>query len=255
MNLNERALDELKRCKDILDKVPVEIRNKMWLSNASPKKWFDYFNTNWETSDLSEKPLNRSELLEQFRPYRNKGKLDESIIRKLIISVLAWGGMGYSKTQGKLAISTIGSYERVCTELLNGMLPVDAYAEFFELKKLREMKGIGPAYYTKLIFFFGNQSGLIMDRWTARSTNLLLGSRLIKLEGKTKRVSDNNSEQTYSKYLEFISKLQNQLEIETPAKTEELIFSCPHKHQAVKNRLNYYHEACSSWRKYVAENT
>lgn len=251
MNFNQRALDELKRCKDILDKVPVVIRDKMWLTNASPKKWFDYFDTNWKISDLSERPLNRSELLEQFLPYRNKGKLDEPIVRKLIISVLAWGGMGYSKTQGKLAISTIGSYERVCTELLNGMSSVDAYAEFFGLKKLREMKGIGPAYYTKLIFFFGDQSGLIMDRWTARSTNLICNREIIKLDGNY--VSPRNSEQTYSKYLEFISELQHQLDIESPAKTEELIFSCSHKKG--KSRLNDYHEACSSWRKYVDENT
>ena len=47
-----------------------------------------------------------------------------------------------------------------------------------------------------------------------------------------------------------ISGLRNSI-----AKAEELIFSCPHKHRAVKKRLGKYHGACSAWRKYVAENT
>ena len=68
-------------------------------------------------------------------------------------------------------------------------------------------------------------------------------------------MSDNNAEQVYMRYLEFISELKYQLDIETAAKTEELIFSCPHKNHTVKNRLGEYHEACSAWRKYVAENT
>ena len=253
MNFNERALDELKRYKHILDKVPVEIRNKMWLANTSPKKWFDYFDTTWKISELPETPLNRAELLELFHLYRAKRKLDESIIRRLIISVLAWGGMRSSKTQGKLAISTIANYQWVCTKLLNGMSPIDAYAEFYDLKRSKAMEGIGPAFYTKFIFFFGDQSGLIMDQWTARSTNLICNREIIKLDGIY--VSARNSEQTYSKYLEFISELQNQLDMESPAKTEELIFSCPHKQKPVKKRLNDYHEACSSWRKYVDENT
>ena len=115
------------------------------------------------------------------------------------------------------------------------------------------MKGIGPAYYTKLIFFFGDQSGLIMDQWTARSTNLLLGKTLIKLVGNV--VSDTNSEQVYGEYLHFVAELKNHLGINSLAKAEELIFSCPHKHRAVKKRLGKHHGACSAWRKYVAENT
>ena len=45
-----------------------------------------------------------------------------------------------------------------------------------------------------------------MDQWTARSTNLLLNNRVIKLESKL--VSDDNSVEVYKKYLEFISELK-----------------------------------------------
>ena len=116
------------------------------------------------------------------------------------------------------------------------------------------MMGVGPAFYTKLIFFFGNQTGAIMDRWTARSTNLLLNAAVVKLNSN-KYVVNQNSTQVYSKYLEFISELKTILSIESVSKTEELIFSCSHIQAAVINRLGKHHQACSAWRKYVVENT
>ena len=247
---NEQALTYLRKCKNKIDlEVPKEKLDTLWLANQSAKKWFSNFETSWEISDLSEKKLNREELLELINPFRKNRNTDKSTIRKLIVSILAWGGMGTSPTSGKLAIETIDAYEEVCLKLLNGMMPVNAYQEFYKLKKLNLMKGIGPAYYTKLIFFLGDQTGLIMDQWTARSTNLLLNKKIIRLE--MNYVSDKNSEQVYKKYLDFISELKTTLNIESISKTEELIFSCSHK----KNRLGEHHQACSAWRKYVTENT
>ena len=254
ITFNVKALEELKKCKENIDQeVPKKILNNVWLS-TSPKEWFSSFNTRWTISNLSDIPLNRIQLLELIHPYRNIGKIDESTLRKLIVSVFAWGGLGRSPSNGKLAIDTIEAYQNVCSKLLNGMSSIKAYAKFFNLKMSKKMQGIRPAYYTKLIFFLGDQSGLIMDQWTARSTNLLLNSREIKLESRL--VSDDNSEEVYNKYLAFIAELKNELNIKTLAQTEELIFSCPHKNNSVKKRLGeYFHKICSAWRKYVAENT
>ncbi len=250
---NQQALDELKRCKEQIEtEVPIDALNNVWLG-SSPFQWFSKFNTGWEISDLSKTPLNRLELLELIKLSRNKNKLDPSILRKLIVSVFAWGGMGYSGKSGKRAIDTIGAYEEVCSKLLNGMPPVNAYAEFYKLKKSKKMQGVGPAYYTKLIFFFGDQTGLIMDQWTARSTNLLLGKKIIKMQSRT-HVTDNNSEQIYKSYLEFVSELQNHLSIRTLPETEELIFSCSHKKWVGNEMFKQYHPQCSAWRKFVAEN-
>lgn len=254
MKFNHIAINELKWCKEKIEKeVPQKIIDNMWLAQKSPKNWFGNFKLSCEVSELSETPLNRSELFRLIDQHRKIGELDKPTLRKLIVSVFAWGGMRTSSNNGKLAINSIESYEGVCSELLSGMTPVDAYAEFFNLKKSKKMKGIGPAFYTKLIFFFGEQSGLIMDQWTARSTNLLLGKTLIKLVGNV--VSDSNSEQVYREYLHFAAELKNHLGINSLAKTEELIFSCSHKQRAIKNRLGKYHGACSAWRKYVWGNT
>lgn len=253
IEFNEVALNHLIICKDKIDReVPSRILDNAWLA-TSPDNWFKNFNTNWNVSNLPKSPLNRYELLKLIDAYRNTGDLDKPTLRMLIVSVFAWGGMGTSGSNGKLAIDTIQNYEEICLELLNGMSSVDAYANFYQLKNSGKMRGIRPAYYTKLIFFFGDQSGLIMDQWTARSTNLLLGKKIIRLDNKS--VSDNNSDGVYVEYLNFVVALKNRLGIETLPKTEELIFSCPHKKSAVKKRLGEFHQTCSAWRKFVAENT
>jgi chaperonin GroEL len=44
-----------------------------------------------------------------------------------------------------------------------------------------QIKNCGPAYYTKLLFFLPGSDenrGIIMDQWTARSVNLLVGKAL-----------------------------------------------------------------------------
>jgi len=55
------------------------------------------------------------------------------------------------------------------------------YNDFFEL----DLQGCGPAFFTKIMFFFSsNLRCFIMDQWTSRSINLLLGENLIKLDNK-----------------------------------------------------------------------
>ena len=57
--------------------------------------------------------------------------------------------------------------------------------------------------YTKLICFLGNQSGLIMDQWTSRSINLLMGSKIVKLQNNS--VLKKNTSYVYSKFLSCVA--------------------------------------------------
>ena len=51
---------------------------------------------------------------------------------------------------------------------------VGAYKQFHRLVNEKKLTHMGPAYFTKLIYFLGSkQNGYIMDQWTARSMNLL----------------------------------------------------------------------------------
>ena len=84
------------------------------------------------------------------------------------------------------------------------------------------MMGIGPAFYTKLIFFLKTK---LVRSWIAglRVRQILLNAAVVKLNSN-KYVVNQNSTQVYSKYLEFISELKTILSIESVSKTEELIF-------------------------------
>ena len=234
--------------------MPEKVRDNLLLGGLSPKSWFEKIAPHSKIPNLPDKPLNRPELLNLIQPYRGKKEVDEITIRKLIVSIFAWGGMRISPRSGKLAIDTIKTYEKICLELLNGMSSVSAYDEFYKKKKLGVMRGVGPAFYTKLIFFLGDQTGLIMDQWTAQSTNLLLNAPVIKLR-PSKTVHDENSQQVYARYLNFVTELKTALSTDLVSKTEELIFSFPHTHLDVKKRLGEYHKTYSAWRKYVAENS
>lgn len=254
LEFNKVALERLRTCKQQIDKeVPEQVLQNLWLA-TSPKRWFSNFDLDWQIPDLPNNSLNREQLLVLMNEHKNEMELNTQTLRKLIVCVLAWGGMRRDKNTGIPALETISFYENICLELMRGLPAISAYEEFYKLHISGVMKGIGPAYYTKLIFFFGDQTGLIMDQWTARATNLLLNKKVIKLVSN-RFVSPRNNAQIYKDYLNFISELMIELSIESPQKTEELIFSCSHSQRKVKLILGEHHQRCSAWRKFVVENT
>ena len=92
--------------------------------------------------------------------------------------------------------------------------------------------GMGPAYFTKLIFFLMPESassarGYIMDQWTSRSMNLLKSdARFIKtvVSGNSRWVADSNDEGTYEAFCREVETLAAILSMR-PDKAEELLFS------------------------------
>ena len=255
---DHKALDKLKECRDhIKTEVPDEIIKNLWLG-TSAKNWFSSFKTSWIVKNLPSTSLDRYKLLDIVSSYKLDENLSQMKIRELIIMIFSWGGMSRTSSTGKLAIGTIQNYEKVCLNLLKNPNPISAYEEFYEMQQSGVMRGIGPAYYTKLIFFLGDQKGLIMDQWTARSINLLFKNKTIILNyGHKNRysVSKNNTKFVYQKYLDLMSDLTQVLSLTNISETEELIFSCSHKQAKVKKILGKYHKTCSAWRKYVEENT
>ena len=113
------------------------------------------------------------------------------------------------------------------------------------------MKGIGPAFYTKLIFFLGNHEGLIMDQWTAKSVNLICNDKIIKFDGDT--VSKRNNDNVYKAFIEIVKKLQIELAMDSLSETEALIFSTSRK--VNKSELSFEKNLIASeWRNFVIEN-
>jgi len=185
--------------------------------------------------------------------------LEESNFRK-IIAILAWGGMRENhfiacisgiphrnwkkdKKNNRWYIveelhskfhSNIHDIERVVNKITNDeyLSRADIYNDFFKL----DLKGCGPAYFTKIMFFFSKKFDcFIMDQWTSRSINLLLGKPLIKLDNQVtvnKRKYKNGQGNTGDVYEEFCNAVESLCEkikktsrSITPDETEQLIFS------------------------------
>ena len=171
--------------------------------------------------------------------------------------VLAWGGM-----RTHHAIRALNSYQNgwktIVEEMLNGSCDrVKAYKQFHSLRIDGELSGMGPAFFTKLIFFLEpNHNGYIMDQWTARSMNLLRsdknrrihllrgGSWITKPSYRRFSVDPQNNDcavyTAFCKDLECLARLLGK----EPEETEKIIFS---RGGSLKK--------LGCWRRYVLENT
>ena len=99
------------------------------------------------------------------------------------VSIFAWGGMRVSN--GKhLFGKSMHPWLDVAKQLRNGTLNrKDGYNAFINLRKDKSLSGLGPAYFTKLLYFLPppKSNGYIMDQWLGLSINLLTGSDIVKL--------------------------------------------------------------------------
>lgn len=92
-----------------------------------------------------------------------------------VICTLAWGEM--SVRNARKLVPTMANWLPLCDEIRQGKHSrKSAFNAFSKLKASRKMPGMGPAYFTKIIFFADPKGdGYILDQWTARSAHLLTG--------------------------------------------------------------------------------
>lgn len=131
-----------------------------WLENNG-----HVLQTTW-ISGLSNEPLNRSALVEQAK---------RSDPMHAFLSVMAWGAQNRRHTA--LGLSDA---DRVAFSIgrLRAAATVDRIQAYELFSGDNKIKGLGPAYFTKIIAFCRNDlNGYVMDQFTARSINLLDGER------------------------------------------------------------------------------
>ncbi len=133
------------------------------------------------------------------------------------LAIIAWGGMRRDHARSFFACRSdwLGLADDLrCREFDRA----EAYNHFVGLRRQRKLPGMGPAYFTKLLYFLSARSGrpgLIMDQWTARSANFLSGKNLVDLNDAGENayaVSDLNTGATYEQFcafLEYIAKKMN----------------------------------------------
>ena len=205
MKLNKEALENL---------ISSINSFKSW-NGINAKDWGNYFYDKHLNKSLNLK-LTRSELLDS----KFLGDLTNE---ELAIAILSWGGMnrehGKSLFQNKEWLDLIDMMRNDDIKTRK-----EAYELFKNLRNNKKLKGMGPAYFTKLICFVNpNLKGYVMDQWTSKSINLLFESKLLFLNSNG-NVTDKNTSEIYEDFcckLEYLAEL---LKL-NPIDLEENLFS------------------------------
>ena len=175
----------------------------------SIKKWIAY--TGYSPPKfLSSSIIEKSLVRDDIKNLRDDPKMPTF---DLCVFILAWGGMRLNYAKDFIQNEQRQHWEPIAEEIRSGSLSYHAgYEKFFELTRAKKIKGCGPAYYTKLLFFLPPKElprGIIMDQWTARSLNLLMQREVVKLlpTGSDFRVSTENSVEVYESFCKLVAEL------------------------------------------------
>lgn len=120
----------------------------------------------------------------------------------------------------------------------------DAYERFRELRRRHLLRGIGPSFFTKLMYFFGCPGAYILDQWLAKSILALraINRRLdsagiqvfeladgngIRLSHGGKGIRDSVSGLDYEFYCRELEVLAEILGLRDGAEVERWLFSAP----------------------------
>lgn len=214
-----------------------ETYTTQWIGHI-PSDWTSWINANGGAVDadianhLPNKRLNRKDLIEFIN---DKQKPTEACA----ISTVAWGGM--KRTHGAMLLAKKNHWLPICEKLRAGEINRSrAYCLFMKLREDAHLNGMGPAYFTKLIFFLHpDHDGYIMDQWTASSINILFEPRLVNLT-RTHYVTDNNTPEIYENFCSIIENLADKIGLSAD-QVEEKLFS--------RGGQNIH-----PWRKYVRYN-
>lgn len=146
-----------------------------------------------------------------------------------LLAVMAWGGQ--RRDHGRSTWASVETLGPVVQGLRTGALNRRAgYDAFFEAttRQNNRVVGLGPAYYSKLLFFLPPAStGPIMDQWTAKSMQLLVDRRdaspIVTLS-HAGYVTRGNTAEVYEQFCSFVAALAKRYGI-SDGNAEELIFA------------------------------
>jgi hypothetical protein len=136
---------------------------------------------------------------------------------------MAWGGQGgpfggpHVRSAWAMRKQVKRHLEHIRSEELDRK---ESYALFL---KDDTIKGLGPAYVTKLLYFFSPKlDHYIMDQWTAKSINLLAGREVVRMTGDY--VSGTNTEENYTAFCSSVDMVAKLLRC-TGDEAEQRIYS------------------------------
>lgn len=159
------------------------------------------------------------------------------------VCAMAWGlqgsGPGGSRTVER-AWSARRTIEKLLIEIRTSSL---TRAQAYALFERNPVPGIGPAYFTKLIYFFlpSYPIGYIMDQWTAKSINLLADRKIVRMVGDSPTRA--NSSENYEAFCQIVDILAKKVGC-TGDEFEQRLFS----------QNGQYKKVRGPWRAHVLNN-
>ncbi len=225
-----------------------------------PSEWYAWIRDDWIKSRPHDLALELLELSSCRVSRKDIAVMvsNGSSTMECCASILAWGGM--NRSDGMLLWKTHHKWLPVADEIRrNGLSRENAYKAFQALRSQGQLKGMGPAYFTKLIQFLmpvRPMRGYIMDQWTARSINLLISPEPLVILEKQKpnrfTVSDKNSSSIYEEFCCVIEKLS--LEPTVADILEKASIKNDDRPEAVEMMLFSEGRRKGKWRNYVLDN-
>lgn len=117
--------------------------------------------------------------------------------------ILAWGRIN------RLHAATVFRNEDIWLPAMQRALDAPTRAEAYAAFQTAALatRGMGPAYFTKILFFARpDLSAYIMDQWTARSVNLLLDAPAIRMVNRV-AVCKSNGPEVYEHFCGVVEDL------------------------------------------------
>jgi hypothetical protein len=138
------------------------------------------------------------------------------------ICAMAWGGQRHFHAGP--AWANRQDIALALENLRNGDLPRNQAYGLFNNGHGNHFPGLGPAYFTKLLYFFSPEPCCyIMDQWTAKSVNILNQKHVVRMNGGN--VHNMNSGNNYQAFCEEIDDIAEELCHYTGDIAEERLFS------------------------------
>jgi hypothetical protein len=196
-----------------------------------PQHWANTMNIAHQF-ELPDQQLTRHQVLQMCQ--------DPNIdILKSYLCVMAWGGQGHGPGGPGPAQNAWDNQNLIQDRLLqirNGNLSrIEAYNLFYGDNNI---PGLGPAYFTKLLYFFcPGENMYIMDQWTTKAVLLLTGVNIIKHTGLGP--SNTNTGNNYELFCRVIEELVPLIHANNGTEVEERLFSQGGRPRAAFRQLIY----------------
>lgn len=186
---------------------------------------------------LPDKMLRRNEVLEFCQ------NIDADVWLGFVCA-MAWGGQDKGPGGHKKVLAMFKNKELILEKIQRTKLG-GSRKELFEYWRNEPITQLGPAYFTKVLFFFSPPKAAcyIMDQWTANSVNLLMNQRMIRACHLDNHSRCEDAGEIYSRYCDIVDDIKNRLNPQSGSEAETALFSVGGKGKAL-----------GAWRKYVKEN-